>query len=275
MAKQKKNSIEAIDQTEAVDQSEANEAIQMTAEEQLVYAAVNSADPLVALTDVKSTEGVSDILVTIISTYVALFNALGGDAPATQHAFENVKNFKSAAVKAPKVKKEPKAKAFNEVAVLRKLIAEQGDVKTLLDNPEVSDGLKVAITAYTTLADIPGIDQAVLDHTYGQLVNFGKKGSSRATPVRTEDFNVAFEGKNYKTLSGAIYAAGYTKEMNDKNQRFCDVAWRSARNLILKAAIGDTIESDGKSYTKIAPSDDSIGTTRTVQAIAEATAEAA
>jgi hypothetical protein len=268
----KKNTEEAVDQI--VDAPEV-EHITLTSEELLTFDAVHSADPLTALTEVKSAEGVSDILITVISTYIALFNALGGDAPATQHAFENVKNFKSAAVKAPKAKKEPKAKAFNEVAALRKLIAEQGDVKTLLDNPAVSDELKVAITAYTTLADIPGIDQAVLDHTYGQLVNFGKKGGSRVAANRAEDFNVTFEGKNYKTLSGAIYAAGYTKELNDKNQRFCDVAWRAARTLILKAAIGDTVESDGKSYAKIAPSDDSIGTTRTVSVSADVTEEAA
>lgn len=263
MAKQKNNTQESVDQqNEAIDQSIETVdqvTVEATTEEKMVADAVNAADPIAALTEVKSATGVSDILVTIISTYIALSNALGADAPATQHALENVKSFKSTVVKAPKAKKEPKVKAFNEISALRKIINEYGDVKALLDNVEVSDELKAAITAYTTLAEIPGIDQAVLDHTYAQLVNFGKKGT-RSTGPRAS-FYVKAGDTVYTTLCGALDASGIKKGMlsspnsDGKVKDLQDVAWRSIRPKLLK---GESVVYNEVEYSATEPTVDAV-----------------
>lgn len=259
MAKKVKEVQEEV-QAESVEQET---AFELTIEEQAVQDALSADDHITALTDLRDSDVPSDVLKTIIGTFLALTNALGADAPATQHALTNLQNFKSAKVKAAKGPKAPKEPKFNEVAELKKVLAEESpNFQPLLDNDKVSDALKIAITTYTTLASLDGIEQAVVDAAKATLANFGSKGKRKASSGPTEEFNVEFDGVTYKNLAAAVYAAGYTKELNDKNQRECDIAWRAIRTKLLAAKIGDTVEYDGKSYTKVAPSADAIGGTR-------------
>lgn len=280
MAKKTKEEVveqETVEQTE-VEQTE--EVIELTAEEQAVQDALSADDHIAALTNLRDSDVPSDVLKTVISTFLALTNALGSDAPATQHALTNLQNFKSAKVKA-KGSKAPKEPKFNEIAELKKVLAEESpNFQPLLDNDKVSDLLKIAITTYTTLAGLDGIEQAVVDAAKETLANFGSKGRRKASSGPTEEFNVEYDGVAYKNLASAIYAAGYSKDLNDKNQRECDVAWRAVRGKLLAAEMGAVVEYDGKSYTKIAPTADAIGSTRgrqkkeETESTAEATGQA-
>lgn len=277
MAKKAKEAVEqeAVEQEAVEQEAVEQEVIELTAEEQAVQDALAADDHLAALSDLRDSDVPSDVLKTVISTFLALTNALGADAPATQHALSNLQNFKSAKVKAAKGPKAPKEPKFNETAELKKVLAEEvPNFQPLLDNDKVSDALKVAITTYTTLASLDGIEQAVVDAAFAALTNFGSKGKRKAPSGPTEEFNVEFDGVTYKNLAAAVYAAGYTKELNDKKQRECDVAWRAIRGKLLAAKIGESVEYDGKSYTKVAPSADAIGGTRGRQKKEESAAEA-
>ena len=269
----KKNRVEeqeAVEQ-EAVEQEtvEQEVAVELTAEEQAVQDALSADDHLQALTDLRDSDVPSDVLKTIISTFLALTNALGADAPATQHALSNLQNFKSAKVKAakgPKAPKAPKEPKFNEVAELKKVLgSEEPDFQSLLDNDKVSDDLKVAITTYTTLASIDGIDQSVVDAAKTTLANFGSKGRRKASGP-TEEFNVESEGVIYKNLAAALRAHGHSNDLVDigdgKSARKIDIAWRAVRGKLLAGELGTEVNHAGHTYTKVAPSADAVGGTR-------------
>lgn len=267
---------EVVEQEVEATETQPEQVVELSSEQQAIQDALNADDHIHALTVLKTAEGTSDKLATIIATFLALTNALGAEAPATVHALANLQSYKPEVgkkAKSAKGPKEPKEPKFNEVAELKKALAAEDDseVRALLNNDKVSDALKVVITTYFTLAELEGIEQVVVDNAKIALVNYGRK-SGRAAPTTAEDFNVEYAGNTYKTLSGAIYAAGYTKELvGEKRQRECDIAWRAARGKILKAAIGESIESDGKTYTKVAPTDSAIATERSNKKVVDST----
>lgn len=276
MAKKAKE--EVVEQAE-VEQQEA-QAVELTAEEQAVQDALSADDHISALTSLRDSDVPSDTLKTIISTFLALTNALGADAPATQHALSNLQNFKSAKVKAPKGPKAPKEPKFNEVAELKKVLAEETpNFQPLLDNDKVSGELKIAITTYTTLAGLDGIEKSVVDAALATLANFGSKGKRKVSGP-TEEFNVESDGVTYKNLAAALRAHGHDNELVDigdgKKARRIDIAWRAVRSKLLAGELGVAVEHAGKTYTKVAPSADAIGGTRGRQKKeeAESTAEA-
>lgn len=239
----------------------------LTVEEQAVQDALSADDHLSALSALRDSDVPSDVLKTVISTFLALTKALGVDAPATQHALTNLQNFKSAKVKAPKGPKAPKEPKFNEVAELKKVLAEETpDFQPLLDNEKVSDALKIAITTYTTLASVEGIEQSVVDSAKAVLVSFGSKGRRSASTGTVQDFNVESEGVTYKNLAAALRAHGHDNEVielgDGKRARRIDIAWRAVRGKLLAGELGITVEHGGHSYTKVAPSADAIGGTR-------------
>jgi hypothetical protein len=254
-------------------QVEQETAVELTVEEQAVQTALSADDHIEALTNLRDSDVPGDVLKTVISTFLALTNALGADAPATQHALTNLQNFKSAKVKAAKGPKAPKEPKFNEVAELKKVLAEESpDFQPLLDNDKVSDALKIVITTYTTLAGLESIDQAVVDTAKSALANFGSK-SKRKTSGPTEEFNVESGGIIYKNLAAALRAHGHDNEVieigDGKKARKIDIAWRAVRGKLLAGELGTAIDHAGHTYTKVAPSADAIGGTRGRQKQAE------
>ena len=244
----------------------------LTAEEQSIQDALSADDHINALEALKAAETTSPVLVTVISTFLALTKALGSDAPATQHALNNLQNFKSAKAKAPKAAKATKEPKFNEVAELKKVLAQETpDFQPLLDNEKASDALKVAITTYTTLAGLDGVDQSVVDAAKAALASFG--GKSRKASTTVEEFNVESEGVAYKNLAAALRAHGHDNELvelgDGKKARKIDIAWRAIRPKLLAGEIGTAVDHGGKTYTKITPSADAVGGTRGRQKKAE------
>lgn len=275
MARKDKNTVEAQDQEHSEIQeqeqeqeqehNEASEIVQtdideLTTEEMAIHDALNSDDVFGSLAELKTSEKLSDIAKTIISTYIALSNALGEDAPATLHALKNLQEFKSTKVKAPKSKKEPKIPKFNEASVLKEILAmEAPDFSSLLENSLVSDGLKIAITTYTTLASIEDIDESVLATSLAGLTNFGKKPGNRGKPIRTA-IHVQAGDTVYTTLCGALEVNGLTKleiitDDNGKTRSAQDLAWRTIRPKLVK---GESIEYKGVTYSPVKPTDDAV-----------------
>lgn len=279
MAKKAKEEVQ--EQQEEVQTETVEQVVELTVEEQAVQDALSADDHIGALTQLRDGDVPSDVLKTVISTFLALTNALGADAPATQHALTNLQNFKSAKVKAAKGPKAPKEPKFNEVAELKKVLAEEApNFQSLLDNDKVSDALKIAITTYTTLAGLDNIEQAVVDAAKEALANFGSKGKRKTSSGPTEEFNVESDGVTYKNLAAALRAHGHDNEVIDlgdgKKARRIDIAWRAVRGKLLAGELGVAIEHAGHTYTKVAPSADAIGGTRGRQKKeeAESTAEA-
>lgn len=270
MAKKEKIQEEVVEavETESVDQP--TETVELSPEQQAIQDALNADDHIGALTALKTAEGTSDKLATIIATFLALTGALGADAPATQHALANLQSYKPEAAKKAKEPKEPK---FNEVAELKKAL-EVGDdaVKALLNNDKVSDALKVVITTYFTLAELDGVEQAVVDNAKVALVNYGRKsGRSASAPV--EAFNVESDGVVYTNLAAALRAHGFNNDtvtIGEKTGRSIDFAWRAVRGKLLKDGVGTY---NGKTYTKVAVTEGAIGGTRGRQKKAEDTVE--
>jgi len=251
------------EETEAGQAEETTQEVVLTAEELAVNEALAADNHIGALTELAESELSGPILKTIIKTFIALTNALGSEAPATQHALSNLSNFKSEVVKAKKerAKKEPK---FNEVAELKKVLAEETpNFESLMGDERVSDVLKTLITTYTTLSGIEGMDEAVVANAKANLAMHGGKGRKRAASTNpVEEFHVESEGVTYKNLAAALRAHGHdndTIEKDGKQIRKIDLAWRAVRGPLLKDGKG---EFDGKTYTKVAPSPDAIGGTR-------------
>lgn len=265
----KRSKVEEVQAEETIEEvgQETAESAPLTAEEQSVQDALSADDHIAALNDLRDSDVPSDVLKTIIATFLALTKALGADAPATQHALTNLQNFKSAKVKAAKVPKAPKEPKFNEVAELKKVLAEETpNFQSLLDNDKVSDALKVVITTYTTLSGLEGIEQAVVDAAKESLVNFGSKGKRSGSGVPKEDFNVESEGVTYKNLAAALRAHGHDNEFvevgDGKKARRIDIAWRAVRGKLLAGELGTAVDHAGHTYTKVAPTADAVGGTR-------------
>ena len=272
MAKKIKGQEEVLDQQE----SEVIEVIEEVVSEELQV--VRNAivyDDFEALETIKTAETTAPSLMVLITTFVALFNALGADAGSTTHARENLWNYKPPVEKA---KKEPKAPAFNEVKALKEALAEEDSnaaLTKLLADERISEALSIAIVTYQTLAGVEGLPEEVTSAAKATLESFGSKsksGKTRAQTSNREQFHVSDGTNVYTTLAGALVANGHSKDklVGEKNHRELDVAWRKVRPVLLEKG---EAELDGVTYSKVALSDGAIGIERKKSA-AEASSEA-
>jgi len=245
--------------------------VELSPEEVAIQAALDSDDPLTELNTLADSENCSEILNTIIGTYIALLNALGEDAPATQRALENVVTFKPAKLKTKRAKKVPK---FNELKILRDSIKNDNLKEVtdqMLENDRVSDELKTEIITYNTLKDI-GADEAVVVNAYNNLINFGKKRKTGGTTTRAT-FNIKAGDFIHGSLCGALEANRILKTNmapsveGKKDHSEQDAAWRTIRPKLLK---GESTKYNGVEYS---PTDEAVTYVKPV-ATKEATEEA-
>lgn len=254
---------EILDRAEVQQEQEQESEKELLPEQKAIKDAFESDDVVVALTNIQNTEGTSEILSTMIITYIALMNALGADAPATEHAKANLLAYEPAKVKAKKEKKEP---AFNEVKELKKVLeTEVPDFSGLMSDERVSEALKIEITTFTTLADLE-VPQAVKDSAMDRLKSFGsknKKVRGGGTAQQACYVQAGDTGLIYTNLAGALRAHGYGDDLIEtetgKKHRAIDIAWRATRKAILE---NGTVEYDGVTYTKVEPTEDAISTAR-------------
>ena len=205
------------------------------------------------LSELKQTEGLDTRLVVMLTTYLALSNALGADAPATQHAQTGLLAWEPAKTKekATKVVKELK---FDDGKEARAVLSGEPDnviagLQALLNHERVTDALKILITTYVTLVGIEGIDEAVIANARSQIESFGKKRPG-VRPGGTT-FHISDEKNTYTNFATALRANGHTDdtiEVNGKQIRKIDIAWRACRKTLLD--IG-TVEYDGVTYYKV------------------------
>ena len=195
----------------------------------------------------------------MIATFLALSTALGADAGATKHAYKNLWNYKPEVEKVAKAKKEP---AFNERAAIKTALAE-GKLDELLKDERISADLNVAIVTYQTLANVEGLPEEVLTAAKSTLESFGSKSKSgRTISGPKEAFHIEVNGVSYTNLTVALRAKGYgDKLVGEKNHREIDVVWRKCRGPLLKDG---SVELDGLTYSKVKPSESSIGAKRKV-----------
>lgn len=287
MARKKKEKEEATPETnEEVVSEEATtetneEVVEKSPEELAIEAALATDDPKVALAELSAVETTDEVLKTVIGTYLALSEALGDEAPATQHALTNLSEFKPAKRKKPKAKKAPK---FNEVKILRGLLANEDEtealenVKGMLDDEQVSEELKVVITTYFTLADLgDAIAEPILANALINLKSFGRKRKVSAGGTQSRvDFHVQVDDdKIYTTLCGALAAQGHAKadivtDEAGKERSRQDIAWRAIRPKLLSEG---SVEFDGSTYKSVPLSDDAIQAKRAPKPAAEVVEE--
>lgn len=240
MAKKAKFESEQVAE-EPVDTTAAPE-VTLTAEEAALKEAMGSIDTLKSFA-----ETASDQLKVMIATYVALVGALGTEAGATQHAWQNLVDYKSPKVKEKKVK-EP---SFNEKAELAKVFEVEdfnGALTEFAKNDKLSEKLKTLIQTYQTLAAIDGLPEGVVDASFENLKKFGKKnqGNRSGGYTRTQ-IDIEVDGEIYPALTSALKAKGYSSETPEgEKDSPMNVAWKKIRPKLLKEG---KAEYEGRVYT--------------------------
>ena len=278
MAKKIKGQEEKVldqQEDEVIGQQETIEEV-VSEELQIVRNAITD-DNFEALETIKTAETTAPSLMVLITTYVALLNALGPETGATIHARENLWNYKPPIEKA---KKEPKALAFNEVKALKEALAEENSnaaLTKLLADVRISEALSIAIVTYQTLAGVEGLPEEVTSAAKATLESFGSKSKSGKTRTQSSskaEFHVQVDDDLiYTTLTAALLAQGYSRDklVGEKNHREIDVVWRQIRGKLLKEC---SAELDGKTYKQVPLSDSAIGTERK-KSVTEVPSEAA
>jgi hypothetical protein len=245
----------ASDEATSTEQTEAPQVEVQLTDEQI--ALVNALDGDGNLSELRDAEGTSESLKTLIIVYLALLTALGAEAGATLAALGNLRAYQPAKVKAVKAPKAPKVPVFNEVKALKDALAAEepfAELLTLVEDERISDGLKIAIQTYTTLANLP-LDQAIIDGAKDTLARFGK---GRTGTVTRTIFNIEANGVVYSTLTGAIAAQGIEKVFSTEDAKHDDagIAWMFIRPRLLKED-GASVEYNGVVYTRTdAPAND-------------------
>lgn len=277
MAKKIKGQEEKVldqQEDEVIGQQETIEEV-VSEELQIVRNAITD-DNFEALETIKTAETTAPSLMVLITTYVALLNALGPETGATIHARENLWNYKPPIEKA---KKEPKALAFNEAKALKEALAEENSnaaLTKLLADVRISEALSIAIVTYQTLTGVEGLPEEVISAAKATLESFGSKSKSgkiRAQSSHKAEFHVQVDDLIYTTLTAALLAQGYSRDklIGEKNHREIDIVWRQIRGKLLKEGFA---ELDGKTYKQVPLSDSAIGTERK-KSVTEVPSEAA
>lgn len=250
------------------EQAQDEQVVELTVEQQGIKDALSADDHIAALKELQASDTTSERLGTIIATFLALTNALGADAPATKHALANLESYKPDAAKKQKAPKAPKEPKYNELKDLQAALSAEGKIGALTalsEDTRISSGLSVALTTYLTLVNLD-VDQAVKDAALVTLSSFGKSRGSRAQSGDREVFHVqtSNDGKIYTTLCGALEGQGILKTeivtVGDKQRSAQDIAWRAIRGKLLADGAA---EYNGVTYSKVAPSDSAIQSTRT------------
>jgi hypothetical protein len=225
---------------------------EVSTEESLLLAAFDNND----LESLQGDENISDKLNNLLTIYLALANAIGKEAPATQEAFNNLTTFKSDKVKIKKVK-VAKEKTFNEGKVIRDVIVTSvlnGDesalsaLKELLEDERISPELNIAITTYMALVESPNIPEPIIASTFDKLRTWGRKGNKISTgerkPIVLQPSHIIeYAGENYANLSDALRAAGYDNKDSDKTSE-SSKAWNKAWNKAW-STVNTTIKKNG------------------------------
>ena len=233
----------------------------LTEEQQKIRTALENND-VDTLKGINTVDGASNKLVVMIATYLALSTALGADAGATKHAYQNLWNYKPEVEKAAKAKKEP---AFNEKKALKDALASENvdeSLVSLLGDERISSDLNIAIVTFRTLSALPDLPEEVLAAAKATLESFGSKpGKGKSSHANREAFHIEANGIVYTTLAGALEANGNSKTelVGEKKHRQLDIAWRATRGKILAEGVA---EYNGVTYTKVAVSDNAIGIVR-------------
>ena len=223
--------------------------VELTKEQHLLIAALESDDVIGNLSVLKDDEGTTEKLSQLITVYIALQGALGDDAGATINAHQNLVNYQPAKVKKPK---EPKVPKFNESKALKDAL-ESDELDILVQDERISDDLKNAIITYTTLRDLGTLPEEIVDAAKETLARFGKKTGSRSTSGPKEIYNVEVNGITYANRTEAVKAQGYGEELikiGDKEHRAVDVVWRKISAQFVK---NDVAIYDNITYTKVTP----------------------
>jgi hypothetical protein len=213
------------------------------------------------LTELQSNPAISEDLSILVTVYNALNAALGVEAPATVVAYQNLQEYKSKVQKVKKQPKEPKEKVFNEVRELRKAIKliygpNEGDITVsatdaltpLLNDPQITSELNVAITTYLTLYNLD-LPEVVKDSAFNTLQHFGSKyklikGSSDRKPMQFQPpYQIEVNGTQYDTLSAALRGAGFSQDVLDEAGKPTEWvhAWTRVMAQIRKTGIGTQV----------------------------------
>lgn len=204
--------------------------------------------------ELQDNDDISEDLTILVTVYNSLRNALGDEAPATIAARENLSTYTSPIVKVKKVK-IVKEKAFNEVKELHKAlsgISDEGEslvqqsLNDLLSDERISSELHTAITTYLTLASLD-LPDTIIDSAYNTLASFGgkrKTSSGDRKPMQFQSpYEIEFNGTMHDTLSAALRAAGFTKDVVDEKGKPVewDRTWVRVMAQIKKEGFGTAV----------------------------------